>query len=265
MKIYTYCLLSLFLLNACQKEKVPTQSSDNAIIALSFKYDFGREEFSNTYIDEANHRIVIHPQAYANTDYNHFQVNFRTSDKAEASPASGSLLDVSQPTTITVTAEDGTKANYTLVRSLAPISAEAYDKEGALARYLTLETVREAKVVGADLHFTLGKTGTVLTNGNPTVADKLIFTVKGAVENNQVKPGTYEGSTQCTAQLLWPYSNFFFGTIRTGNIVIDHYDPVLKVCSGRIERLTSVLRETNTVIERSLTVNGEFENIPIVP
>jgi hypothetical protein len=100
VKIGVACLTVCMIFTACEKE-----SSDKKITAFSFAAPQAKGE-----IDEKAKTISV--SVPNNTDVIALVPSITVSEKATVSPASGEAQNFTNPITYTVTAEDGSTANY---------------------------------------------------------------------------------------------------------------------------------------------------------
>jgi hypothetical protein len=105
-KIY-WCLAIISLLIfplGCNDE-----SSENNIISFSLA-----EQTGPALIDQSNHTVLA--EVYSGTDLTQLAPEIEVSSKADVNPESGKVVDfTSGPVVYTVTAEDGSKQNWTVV------------------------------------------------------------------------------------------------------------------------------------------------------
>ncbi len=110
--LFSFLLLSLAFV-ACKKDPI-TPIDPNPPVELEKKILDFYIPFKNIVINEAKRQIIIYETKDFN-DYKNLTPDIEVSDGVTILPASGVTVDATKPVTYTLTATDGTKANYALI------------------------------------------------------------------------------------------------------------------------------------------------------
>ncbi|MCU0355848.1 MAG: DUF5018 domain-containing protein [Cytophagales bacterium] len=263
---YNLLLLCLLLGSAaCKKEN---RLSGNKITNVSFSYSSGEMlSIDGTYIDDVGKRIFIHPLAFGGANKDIYEVRFDVSPGATTNPVSGTKLDLSTPVTITVTAEDGSKQEYKIVRSLVELQTAGRVPQGGgsigVSTFLRFAKERGIfqNATKKTFNLILGK---IEPDRNGVSDDHFSMTlVKGTTQSENFT-GTYTGSAISDVAIKWSLS-LGYGTIDADSkVVVTAYDPVMKMYSGTIEHLQSTYESTPQAPTSFIRTTGYFENIPLV-
>jgi cytoskeletal protein RodZ len=108
-----------------QTQQQTTQSSAKDITSFSFN---GLNPAVSGDINNTNHTVSV--TVPKGTDVKKLTPTIRVSDYATVSPPSDSVQDFTKPVTYTVTAEDGSKQNYTVTVTVASSSTSTKANTG---------------------------------------------------------------------------------------------------------------------------------------
>jgi hypothetical protein len=246
------------------------QSAEKKITSVQFRYT---NEIQNTtpgavYIDHVNRRIVIHPDKFTNTDPDIFRISLQLSAGASASIQNNELLNIAEPVPIIITAEDGSKEKYFIVRSMTDLG---FNGRGPSQQYPGMVNVSSPLLTGSGREIKVNANKTIFYFGRPTPSTSggyfhNNFTV-GLNTSNITAAGSagFDAVTQCTASLVQSdLSLQFANPLDAGKLIITRYDPILKLCSGKIEDITSYPFLATNGKEVFIKVTGSFENIPVI-
>jgi hypothetical protein len=246
------------------------QSAEKKITSVQFRYT---NEIQNTtpgavYIDHVNKRIVIHPDKFTNTDPDIFRISLQLSAGASASIQNNELLNIAEPVPIIITAEDGSKEKYFIVRSMADLS---FSGHGPSQQYPGMVNVTSPLLTGSGREIRTNSNKMIFYFGRPTLSTNggyfhNNFTV-GLNTGNITVTGSaaFDAATHCTASLVQNnLSVQFINPLNAGKLIITRYDPILKLYSGKMEDITSFPFLAASGTEVFIKVTGSFENIPLI-
>ncbi len=262
-------LIFIFAAFSCSNKEA-LQSPEKKITGARFKYtnEVQNSTPGSVYIDNRNKLVVIHPDKFTNADQDIFRISLELSPGASASIQNNELLNIAEPVPVIITAEDGSKEKYFIVRSMANLS---FNGNGPSQQYPGIVNVSSPLLTGSGREIKINSNKTIFYFGRPTPATNggyfhNNFTV-GLNTNNITAAGNagFDAITQCTASLVQSdLSVQFANPLDAGKLIITRYDPILKLCSGKIEDFTSYPFSATHGKEVFVKVTGSFENIPVI-
>jgi|GEM_PF-4523791 len=267
-----FLLVCLLILGntACKKEKIPlpNNKSEKKILEVSFAYSLGQAFTStNTYIDEAGKRIFIHPSVFTTTNKDIYEVRFIVSPGATVTPASDTKLDLSTPVTVTVTAEDGSKEQYRLIRSLVELQATSrYPTDGTSSMIYTINSLTLEKERGVYRNSDRGTLNLFLGEVNPSQVISNHFSMRlsrGAAQSPDFV-GSYGSADISNVAIVWGAPIGYITVDEKSQVTITSYDPVMRMYSGKIEHLQATYAGTPENPTHFIRTTGYFENIPLM-
>jgi hypothetical protein len=257
-----------FIVSCDDKENM--LSSEKKITAAQFTYT---NEMKNSlsgavYIDNENKLVVIHPDRFSDTDPDVFRISLELSKGASASLKNNELINIAKPAPIIITAEDGSKEKYYIVRSMADL---VLNGRGPSQQYPGVVTVTSRLLTGSGREIKTSSNKTIFYFGRPTPSTSggyyhNNFTVSLNTGNvTEAGNAGFDAPTHCTTSLVQSNLSLqFVNPLDAGKLVITHYDPALRLCSGKIEDFTSYPYLATSGKEVFIKVTGSFENIPVV-
>lgn len=267
-----YIIVLFFLVTATAScdDKETLQSSEKKIIGAKFKFTDEKESgiYGSAYIDNVNKRVVIHADRFTTSDPDVYRITLEVSPKASASIKKDELLDISEPVSFTVTAEDGSTEKYFIVRSMTDLT---FNGRGPSQQYPGMVTVTAPLLTGSSREIKTSANKTIFYFGRPTPSTSGGYYHKNFTvilnTGNITAAGNagFDATTQCTASLVQSDVLVQFANpMDAGKLIITKYDPILKLCSGKIEDFTSYPFLTTNGKDVFIKVTGSFENIPVI-
>lgn len=238
---FAFFLIGLTFTGCPKKEPIPPQP-EKKITSITVKTKLG--ENLNAVINESSHEIVVGLGVNCALYQDMITVIPEVSEGATVFPAAGSVIDLTWPQKITVTASDGTKQEYTIYLKGGVMWGSHFylDEETGFCDYWSFSNSSINSLFGIT-----SIRGSTDNSPNENIAVE--FAIPG------IQLGEFSNNTTVNYPLQWGYNRSNEMIVASGNIY--YIDPVKKEFSCYWHTESKGLLSTHSDI-----ADGIFFNMP---
>jgi hypothetical protein len=258
---FFYFLVSLVFIGACKKSNDSGLSSKKAIVSFTAS----NSGISSMPVSIDNDKYTIAISAQCPTNQTAIKVSPGVSDKATCSLAQGTVLDLSGTKKFTITAEDGTKQEYSVFVQGCSLYSSYFYKNCTVKRVIpcVVQDNKQLQVSGSSIFLSFKE---LPESGTSGFLDENDFKISFTLANTDFKTGTpktyniepYNGVGSKASFVYKSLSDG--GLLPSGTLNITNIDVANRLISGNFK--FDQAGDGNGFCKNYDYLLGEFYSVP---